>query len=80
MKPCTSCGKPIHLLRNPNSGRWMPVDDEADADGNIRVDLQERTAVVLAGNTLTNARASGEKLSLSHFVTCPDAPAHRRRR
>lgn len=80
MRPCKSCGKQIHLLLNPSTGRYMPVDDGISPEGNIRVDLEENTATVLAGNTLTNARGSGEGLSLSHFVTCPEAPRHRRRK
>lgn len=79
MKPCSTCGRSIHLLRNPSTDRWMPVDDEAAPDGNIRVDLQAKTATVLTGDALANARIAGEKLSLSHFVTCPQAFKHRRR-
>ena len=80
MKQCTSCQRSIHMVRSDSTGNWMPVDDEATPDGNIRLDLHRRTATVLAGDRLEKARSFGEPLHVSHFVTCPYGSKHRSRR
>lgn len=58
----------------------MPLDLEPSRDGNV--DLVwiggERFAVVLGPGDAVAAQASGHELYLSHFVTCPNAAAHRR--
>ena len=70
-RPCTSCGTQILFLQHPETGKWSPIDDEASADGNIR--LTDDGFDVLGGGRLARAREQGEKLHLSHFVTCPNA-------
>lgn len=81
MKPCDRCGVQIIFAQSRSTGKWMPVDDEASELGNVRLDLEASpiTATVLAGDNLANARAAGERLHLSHFVTCPHAQEFRRR-
>lgn len=73
---CRSCHRPIFWARHPDTGKWMPIDDESVLDGNIRLDGDEYQ--VLAGVRLENARKAGEHLHLSHFVTCPNSRQHRR--
>lgn len=74
VRACSGCGQTILFARTVG-GRFMPVDDQAHPDGNIRLDLDgaEPTALVLAGGRLSEAREMGEKLHRSHFVTCPKA-------
>jgi hypothetical protein len=59
----------------------MPVEDEAVAKGNVRVDLEFSPPIahVLAGTRLDDARAQGEPLHVSHFVNCPRSKQFRKR-
>jgi hypothetical protein len=73
---CRSCGQQIRFLRT-ESGRWIPVE-RSELNGNILV--ERGIARVIGGAELSQARDDGRPLFVSHFTTCPNAPAHRRRR
>ena len=62
------------------NGKAIPVDADASPDGNIRVDprTEPMGASVLSGAALETARAAGEKLHKTHFVTCPQRREWRR--
>jgi len=79
---CRTCGKAI-LWTQTITGRRMPVDAVAYPDGNIILGLREHQlplALVQTEQARTELQAKGEHLYLSHFVTCPQASAHRRKR
>jgi hypothetical protein len=78
MPTCKSCGVEIIWRRSINSGKAMPIDADPADNGNVRLVGSAECEVVPRGD-LEQARADGEVLRLSHFVTCPDAPTHRRR-
>lgn len=78
MNVCRSCNAPIFWSTHPGTGKPNPIDDEAVPDGNIRLDLEAGTYVVLAGSMLQEARARGEILHKSHFATCPNSKTHRK--
>lgn len=75
---CRSCGATVLWCFQRNSKRWMPVDVEPVPTGNIRV-FGDGLMVVLKGDELEQYREAGMKLHLSHFATCPEASAWRRR-
>ena len=77
---CRSCDAPILFAFSWSTGRRMPVDVEPSPLGNIALDMTGTVAAadVLTGDTLTRARDGDRKLYLSHFVSCPDADAHRK--
>jgi hypothetical protein len=74
---CRSCHAPIFWVVM-GTGRNMPLDDEATSNGNVRIGDDGTAGSVLAGDRLRDAQAVGEKLHLSHFVTCPDRKEWRR--
>lgn len=81
VKACDRCGLQMIFAKSATTGRWMPVDDEASPTGNVRLELESEPPIahVLAGQRLEQSRAAGEKLHVSHFVTCPGAEEFRRR-
>lgn len=76
---CGSCDAAIVWALLP-SGKRMPLDATPAPDGNIAArrdangDLHAR--VLKAGDE----PADGERRGTSHFSTCPNAAAHRRKR
>lgn len=81
MSACRSCGAPI-VWAETVAGKLMPVDRDPVADGNVRLSLGpggSTRSLTLSGPVLDEAREEGLELRLSHFVTCPQAAAHRRR-
>lgn len=78
---CTgrTCRAEIALLPT-EAGKRLPIDVDPDPDGNVRVDrdlLGEPVAHVLAGELLDEARATGVRLYMPHWSTCPDVEAFR---
>lgn len=71
---CRSCGAPV-VWGVTEKGRRMPLDAEPVAWGNIELDEESGRLRVLAGD---EPRLSGKRY-ISHFATCPEAKAHRRR-
>lgn len=72
MSFCKSCNAPIDWYRNERTGKWMPLDKEPAADGNVFVDVVANVARVVDPGSHT-------PLYKSHFVTCAQAAQHRRR-
>lgn len=73
---CRSCDAPIIGALTVN-GKWMPVDVEPRADGNLSLTEAEpipQVVVIKAGQDVDGPRY------VSHFVTCPNAARHRSRR
>jgi len=52
--------------------RNNPLDFEPSERGNLRLNRETGRYTVLTGDKLKAAQASGEKLYLSHFVSCPN--------
>lgn len=73
----------IRWATSVTSGKRVPVDDAPSRDeGNILlVDIggENPVAVVLTGSCLTDARADGVPLYVSHFARCPQAHQWRQR-
>ena len=78
MNTCRSCGAPI-IWASLEYGHHMPLDAEPSPIGNVRL-YNLDYAEVLAPIPARAARDAGEQLYLSHFVTCPNAEQHRRRK
>lgn len=75
---CRRCPAQILGVKTAKGG-WMPVDFESSERGNIRLNA-DGTADVLGKQAAAEARARGEGLHVSHFVTCPRAAEFRKRR
>ena len=70
---CRSCGAPI-MWAMTGRGKTMPVDAAPSDGGNVTLTLD--------GGTLRAVVSAGDAglAHLSHFVSCPKAEKHRRRR
>ena len=82
-KHCSSCGAPICFAEHAVSGRRMVLNADPDPGGNILVrvlDGPRRVATVLPPARAAAEQTTGTTLFTSHFATCPNAEAHRRRR
>lgn len=74
---CRSCGAAIIWVKMKNTGKANPVDAEPSDKGNLEISNGE--GVVLSKSGAVGFRAAGGKLHLSHFATCPDRAAHRKK-
>lgn len=74
---CRSCGAEIRFVRHERTGRHMPLEPapEDATKGLFRV-VKEGDDVF--ARPTTRQPLIPETLYLSHFATCPDAPAWRR--
>jgi hypothetical protein len=72
MAKCTTCGSDIVFVRMESGGK-MPLDAHPLVGGSILI-REDGIGVVVP----PDARA-GRVLYVSHFITCPQAAAHRRR-
>lgn len=82
MSQCSTCRAAIRWVVMA-TGRRMRIDAEPHPEGNVRV-LDDGRAEVLSGAVLDGLRRRGiidgaTELFRSHFATCPNAAAHRRR-
>jgi len=78
---CRSCGAEI-LWAHTRDGKRIPLDATPSPAGNVYLNETDRRfvrAVVLSGALLEAARSARERLRTSHFATCPQANAWRRR-
>lgn len=77
---CDSCRQPI-IFATTSRGKAMPVDVEPSSNGNVLLSPWHGAmlAGVLGPAQANAARRGGKALHLSHFATCSDAPAWRRR-
>lgn len=78
---CRSCGAPM-IWANTITGGAMPLDAQPSSNGNIELRLERARwrAHVLTAAELELLKGQGLELRTSHFVTCPHAAEHRRRR
>lgn len=74
---CTSCQARIIGVLTVN-GKWMPVDPEPRVDGNLV--LVEGDGTVPHARVLKRGEVVDVPRYVSHFVTCPQAGIHRKRR
>jgi hypothetical protein len=74
---CKSCGREIVWALTVN-GRRAPIDADSASNGNVR--LEDGLATTLGPDAAAAARELGEQLHLNHFVTCPQAAMHARRK
>lgn len=79
---CRSCTAPI-MWALTEKGHRMPLDPEPTDEGNIV--LAHREGLVPLATVFSNASAAREGAPnadryTSHFVTCPHAASHRRKR
>ena len=74
--PCRSCGAPMLWVRT-TAGNLMPLDLEPVPGGNIV--LKDGLAHVLKGDLFEGMIDEGPRY-VSHFVTCPEAAKHRRKK
>lgn len=79
MTRCRSCDAEIRWAKTA-AGKRMPLDPEPSQKGNVQIGHVggEEIAIVVGPADAVAAQAAGVELYLSHFVTCPNAAAHRR--
>lgn len=73
-RPCGTCKAPIYDLVHARTGKLAPIDAEPDPAGNIMIDL-DAGSYVIVGKTTTGAARH-----VNHWATCPDADRWRQRR
>ena len=91
-KTCGSCPAQIlwaavldehgQRIKNEDTGRFrsMPIDWEPTPRGNIVAYWREGEGFVCRTLKHGETARPGEKLRTSHFVTCPNAPRHRKKK
>ena len=76
---CKACHAPIRWARNAKTDKSMPLDPDADPDGNIWiVGFENGTPVFEVAGTPAEVPANEPLRYLSHFVTCPAAAEFRK--
>lgn len=73
---CGTCGAAVIWLWTPR-GKKIPVDPEQVLGGNILIEGDQTQ--FLTKVEIEEMKESVEAAYQSHFVSCPDAAAHRRR-
>ena len=64
------CPVTIRMLVYRKSGKRAPIEAKPSPDGNIHIDVEQGTYIILSGEELQRARDRGIQLHLNHFVTC----------
>jgi len=78
---CKSCDAPIRWVILGETGKRMPLDPQANLDGNVWVVEWEDGTPVVAVASAERPIPSGEPMRYtSHFATCPNANEHRRKK
>lgn len=75
----TTCRQQVLLAPTVN-GKTMPLDATPDRAGNVALDRDlfgDPVVIVLTGDHLEHARASGRELWMPHHATCPDVEEFR---
>lgn len=75
---CRSCGAPVLWVRTAATGSLMPLDAEPVSQGNVYMNGDGK-AVILAGGLFDEERLVRPHYQ-SHFVACPFAARHRRKK
>ena len=81
-RPCESCGAAVYDLANDRTHKLAPIDAMPVVHGgNVRIDLGAGTYHVLTKAERSDRMldAAPAPLHHSHFFTCPNATAWRRR-
>jgi hypothetical protein len=71
-RPCSTCKAPVFDLKHSRTGKLAPIDAEPNPKGNIMINHEEGTYVIVSQVTV------GER-HMNHWATCRDA-AHWRKR
>lgn len=76
---CRSCDAEVRWVKTA-AGKWMPLDVEPSADGNVQLCMVggEEVATVLGAGDRAAAQLEQIPLYVSHFATCPFAAQHRK--
>jgi hypothetical protein len=76
MDKCRSCGAKVFWVITQKNKR-MPVDPEPVENGNLEIHDQGQYRPPLA--IYVSVKPPGVLRHISHFVTCPNAKAHRKK-
>jgi hypothetical protein len=81
---CDSCGAEIEWARFDKSGKAVPLDVGLVDNGNLELVRRGGDGTpymrLLGRVEVDDARIAGRPLRRTHFVSCPNAAAHRRPR
>jgi hypothetical protein len=81
IETCSTCHAPIIWALTSKTLRRIPIDPDPVPNGNILLGTNEDPERPPLAVTLSVPQRFGKaELRVSHFVTCPQAAAHRRRR
>jgi hypothetical protein len=72
---CNSCQAEIFFAKT-QAGKRIPIDAVPRPDGNLVV-RRVQAGVVAVPLSKAGELGPGEVKHVSHFATCPNAPAHR---
>ena len=75
---CRSCRAAIRWVKIEWSGKKMPIDVTPVENGNVLVAIDSSAAVVSKAEA-DSLREEGYQLFVSHFATCPNRLAHRKK-
>lgn len=75
--PCKSCGAAVEWRRHADTGNLAPIDAEPAANGNVLIEADEEHYRIVPA---PERGAYTGRLRLNHFVTCPNAAHHARRK
>jgi len=77
---CRSCGSPIRWCITAANRKRMPVDVDPVDDGNIWIDHTEQgTPIIQVALNASGVPASVPLRYQSHYVSCPQADAWRKK-
>lgn len=77
--PCRSCGASIVWARTRQRGKFIPLDAEPTALGNLVIAPPWGADPPTVDHFTSDAGVARERYT-SHFATCPNAKLHRRPR
>ena len=75
---CRSCSAPVFMVEHERTGKRAPINADPVPDGNIVFDLYDDGQVAYRILEIGD-RANFAPRYTSHFATCPNSNAHRRR-
>lgn len=76
---CRSCGRDIWWATTPGNS-LIPLDAQPHPAGNLAVHRERNGDLIARPLKGDEEPRSDERRGISHFATCPNANAHRRRR
>lgn len=77
---CRSCRAAIEWATHSRTGASIPLDAEPHPDGNLVASRDARGLVVRHFDPLLDLDVARGELRIAHFVTCPNASTHRKKR